>query len=339
MTCLRRLARRMPAAALFLFSLGVLLPSDMIAKELPDDIRRMIELAAEMSAEQTVATAKLAAKAAPGHEMEILAVVAAKAPEHAAPVAEALGLRDRTAQAAVQAAQQAATAKQIAEAAKAKERPRFWSFEGWDGSFSLGAARSTGNTDEASFAAQLKAARAHEKWSYELDLKLDMEATNGETTQQRFDSSFQVNRAIHDRLYAFGTVKYEDDAFSGFEYRGLVSSGLGWFAVKKPKVTWRLQAGPSARFDRIDGGDLETSVGGLAESLFTWKPKEKVIIENKTEAVLGQLATIQNITSVQAPVFDQFAIRLSYDVRYNFDPPADTEELDTITRASVVYTF
>ncbi len=306
---------------------------------LTPDVRRMVELAADGPVDALAVTARIAAQALPGTEPEIMAIVARQAPQAAPDVAFALGLRPRTAPAAVAAAQAEASQAAIEETVTEAQVPRFWSFEGWEGSAALGSSRSTGNTEEVSVSADLDANRSHGPWSYELALKAELEGANGERTKQRFEGGVQVNRDFSERFYTFLTAHYENDRFSGFDYRVLLSPGMGYRAFTRDDLAWRLEAGPSVRFDHADDSNLRAEPGARLSSQFRWLPVKRLTLTNDTEAVISEGATLRNVAAAEAQIYGAFSLRLSYDVRYNFDPPVDTDSLDTTTKASLVYSF
>ncbi len=284
-------------------------------------------------------TVKLAAAAIPGSEAEILALAARTKPEHAATVAVALGLRPRSAEMAVAQARVNVSAAEMAAEIEEDQKPRFFSFEGWDGRFAVGTAASTGNTRETDLSASLDASRNHGKLSYELALIYEFAKSDGERTRDRYSADLQTNYAITDRLYIYSALQGERDEFDGFDYRATAAPGLGYWAVKREKISLRFETGPAVRFEEPEEGTGQVSVGGIASSRFKWTPQDGLIIQNDSRVIATENTTLRNLASITVPVYANLSLQLSNEVRYDLNPPQDTEALDTSTRATVAIIF
>ncbi|MGF1456537.1 MAG: YdiY family protein [Alphaproteobacteria bacterium] len=309
------------------------------ASGLSPDLRRMVELALENGALDVVtATVKLAAKAAPGTETEILAIVAARAPDLAPAVGFSLGLRERTAEAAVIAAEQGSVVE-ATDAALEAQRPRFFSFEGWSGTVALGISATTGNSRQREGSVDVSVQRTQGTVSYELTLLADLADASGEATRERYAGSFQLNRDLSDRLFLFGGVEAEQDRFTGFDYRAAFTPGVGYRVVNQEKKLWRVQGGPTVRLEEPQDASARTSVGASVESLFRWTSEGGVTLENESDAIATRTTTVSNRVRLGFPLLESLSLALSNEVRYDFSPPADAESLDTTTRASIAYSF
>jgi len=313
------------------------------APKLPDAVRRMIESAVELeSGTHLNATVQLAIEAVPEAREEILALVAERAPGRLAEVTAALdssGAPDAVAVSAVtpEPAVQAAGAGTI----EAAEPPvTFWSMRGFAGKFALGGSRNTGNTEEEAINAALELKRKHGRWTYDFDAGFDFQTSEGDTIKQRLDTALEVNFDIAKRFYTFSKVQYEDDRFSGFQYRLTGSAGLGWRVLIGEKVNWSLEAGPGVRYDvRLDTGEGQTLLAARTSSDFAWKISDSALFEQDTEAVIDGGTNVVSTTALKLKVTERWSGQLSYEVRLNTDPPPDTEDLDTTARAAIVYDF
>lgn len=306
---------------------------------LPPDLRRLMEVVLEDGTPDRVAqTAKLAAQVAPGSEPEILALVAAQAPDMAPEVAEALGLRKRTALAAVEAAREGGEAL-AGPAALEAQTPRFFSFEGWDGTIALGVSATTGNSRQQEGALDLSLRRAHRRVSYELTALADLASADGAATRERYAAGFQLSYDISDRWFAFAGFDGEKDRFTGFDYRTSLTPGIGYRIINRDKALWRVQGGPTARLEQPEDSTARTSVGAAAESLFRWESENGVTVENESDVIATRTTTLSNRIRFGFPIYKALSLALSNEVRYEFQPPAGAENLDTTSRASIAYSF
>ncbi len=317
------------------------------ARVLTGDARKMVELAASEAAkgdnlDMLTVAVKLAAQAVPKAKPEIMAIVARLAPNAAPAAAFALDLRPRTAEAAVAAVGDAKAEAAVAETVTKAQQPRFWSFEGWTGSAALSGSQSSGNTEEWSLGASLDAQRAHGRFSYEINLNLDLQTADSVRSKDRWIGALQTNWDLTERTYLYATGQYEQDAFSGFDYQALVSAGAGYRIVTDDRVTWRLQAGPSGRYDLPENGsEGDLSVGVLIDSRTTAKLTDTVTMVNDLQfsQAEGGFREVRNLISLEMPLIDRFALRLSYDQRFRNKPNPGFRKLDTTTKAALAYTF
>ncbi len=307
---------------------------------LSPQLERMLELAAtEGTVDVVTATVKMAIEAAPEREAEILTIVATTNPELAEPVAEALGLRDRVVDVA-----KAAVAEQDAEAAATAIReaqiPRFFSFEGWKGRVALGISSTTGNSEQTEGSLDARVERRQGTWFYELYGLVDLANADGTATRERYEAQFQLNKDFTERFFAFGRLLGVVDRFTGFDYRSSLTSGIGYHAIKRERVDWRVQAGPTVRLEEPEDAVAQTSVGGSLGSRFRWLIQEDgAVFLNNSEAIATETTTLTNLASFQVPLYKSISLGLSNEVRYEFNPPVDAENLDTTTRVSIGYTF
>lgn len=162
-----------------------------------------------------------------------------------------------------------------------------------------------------------------------------------EETTNRLFVSYQQDRLLNDRLFIFGDIDYEVDQFSGYDYRGLVSAGFGYDVLKRDNVTWSVSGGPGYRFEQIETtGESIESIAAKLGSHYSLRLNENVSFANDTDITwTEENTTANNKAAVTADLMAGLAARFSFEVTHNTEPPAGTEETDTVTRAALVYAF
>lgn len=168
-------------------------------------------------------------------------------------------------------------------------------------------------------------------------------------TGQRWEGRGQSDYKFHPRGFWFGSARYEDDRFSGFEYQSTYGTGLGWrfFDTPLTKLTAQVGAGYKSIRTRegldddgvtfIPSEQQEELIGQFAvdyEHQLTTTTK----IINKFLVESGATNTFfQNEFSLQVTILRTLALAVGYSARYNTEPPDGFEELDTLTTLNLVY--
>lgn len=227
----------------------------------------------------------------------------------------------------------AATPDAAAES-KADEEPPF------TGEVAAGANVTSGNTD--STAASLSAALQWNftKWEIESNGSLEY-ASDGDTkTAQRYYLDSTVRRDLTERLYAFGFASYTDDQFSGYKYEVASNAGLGYRIFTGKRFKLDVEAGPGYRYSELSNGGVETEPTARVASGLVWNLSDNAKLTNDLAVNLGTDKTISSDTlALTTKLIGALAARASLEVRHNSAPPAGNEELDTISKLSLVYSL
>lgn len=103
----------------------------------------------------------------------------------------------------------------------------------WEGSVTLGASTSTGNTEVSSVTAGVDASRATESetWAFQFNSVLNQEkGEDGKTntTQRRNEANLKYEHNLTDRLYAYGTAGAMSDLKAELDLRSGAGAGAGY---------------------------------------------------------------------------------------------------------------
>lgn len=293
---------------------------------LPDPIRAMIEAAIATGDRNKVATVvELAKQTHPDDAAEIDALQA--------------DFRERQAELAA------------AEAAKKEEALRSAGlFDNWSGSGEIGGYQSSGNSDNVGLTASLNANRKGIDWSHRLRGRMDFQRSNGRTSREQYFASYEPRYQVNKRLFAYGLAQYENDRFQGFEGRYAVSGGLGYTMVDSPRVDLSVKAGPAYRVTDFVAGETDSRLAALLGIDFDWRITDRLTFSQNSDlvaegggqatAIIDSRTTSLNLmTGLDAKVSDRLSTRLSYQVKYDSDPPAGAVTTDTVSRFTLVYGF
>ena len=97
-------------------------------------------------------------------------------------------------------------------------------------------------------------------------------------------------------------------------------------------------------------GDSESRIAGLLGVDFDWSITDRLKLTHETNAVAetGGSATVivdsnntslNFVTGLNAKVSDKLTTRFSYAVEYDSNPPAGSENTDTLSRVTLIYDF
>ncbi|KQX18198.1 MULTISPECIES: DUF481 domain-containing protein [unclassified Sphingomonas] len=291
--------------------------SPAVAAPLPDAVRAMIEAALASDEPQTIAA--------------VVAIARRTNPESAAEIDAMTADHDR---------ELAAKAKANADA----ERERLASaglFSLWTGQFELGGSWSTGNSRTLGLYGGAKLKRSGLDWQHDMSLRIDYQETDGQPTTERAVAAWQPRYKISPSYYAFGLTQYEHDRFLGYEHRLTAGLGLGVVAVNTPRMRLEFDAGPAFRYTSFyDGGPDEQRIAGRGGLNLKWTPWTRVTLAQELAVyVQKDNTTAASTTSIETLLFGPLKGRLSYNVQYERDAPPDQKRTDTVSRASLVYSF
>lgn len=216
-----------------------------------------------------------------------------------------------------------------------------FAFSPWEGKIQAGGSFASGNSDNLALGFALDAARTTGDFTHNITGFYDLAESDGDTTQDRWGVAYQLDYNFSDYTYAFGRLSYEDDAFSGFEYRAFAGAGIGHFFYKTEPFTWKIEGGPGFRYSPIEGSDeVNQNFAAYAASELDWIIREGVIFGQDVNVTwTSPTTTFQSITSLTTQLTDAIATSISVEYRYETDPPLGRVNSDTIARASLVYGF
>ena len=217
--------------------------------------------------------------------------------------------------------------------------------DGWYGEGSFSAGSTTGNTETTDLGLAAKVNNKMGIWTLGVDGAADFGEIDGVETRNRFLLGGTADRAINDRLFAFGRASYEQDEFTAYDNRMFVGGGLGYIVLDNAASKWTVRGGPGVKIDKLRtapaGVDAEqTGFGAFARSEYGYAFNDNVKFTNDTDVLYGEDSTqLGNVIALTANLGGGLAARVSFDVRYDTDPPAGFEDTDTATKVSLVYGF
>lgn len=213
-------------------------------------------------------------------------------------------------------------------------------FDHWAGQLEFGASRSTGNSRTFGLYAAGIANREGIDWRHKLNLRADIQESQDVRTTQRVLASWQPNYKVTDRLYAYGLGQYEHDRFLGYDHRGTLGGGIGYGVIARSDMTLDFEGGPALRYTAPGDGENQTALAGRASLAFAWKIAPTLTFKQDSALFLepGD-RSLSATTALDTKLFGPLKARFSYNLQYERDAPPGVDPLDTLSRATIVYSF
>lgn len=210
----------------------------------------------------------------------------------------------------------------------------------WKGEIEAGASRSTGNTRNVALFAGGKAEREGLYWRHTVIARLDLQSTDDVTTTERITASWQPNLKFDDRFYAYGIGQYEHDRFLGYDSRYTLGGGIGYGVIRSTALKLDFEGGPALRHTNFIENSKETGLASRASIKLRWTLGPNLQFAQDAAIYLAPddnnaVAT----TSLDTRLIGALKARFSYNVQYERDTPEGRQSLDTLSRATLVYSF
>jgi putative salt-induced outer membrane protein len=210
----------------------------------------------------------------------------------------------------------------------------------WKGEVELGGSRSTGNSNILTIYGAVSADREGLKWTHSLKARVDYQRSNGETKADRYRLAWQPSYKINEKVFIYGLSQYERDRFLGYASRYTASSGVGFTLISNPDAKLNVQGGPALRYTDAIGSPNETSAAARASMSLRWKITPTLNLSQDAALYLERGDTnAQSTTSLDTRLIGQLKARFSYDILYEDRDLTGKEPLDTVSRATLVYSF
>ncbi len=211
----------------------------------------------------------------------------------------------------------------------------------WAGEVEAGIIVTSGNTDTQNISAKAKVVNNRDKWRHTGKLEALQSENTNVTTAERYLASGKSDYKLTDIDYLFGTIDYEDDKFSGYDYRATEVLGYGRRVLSTPSMTLELEVGAGSRQSKLTSSG-DTNSEGLARLAgnYNWKISDTTTFSEELTVDAGSDSTIsKSVTGLKSQVAGNLATRITLTVKNTSDVPVGVEKTDRETAVTLVYGF
>lgn len=213
--------------------------------------------------------------------------------------------------------------------------------QGWSGDAGLGFVVTTGNTETETISAKGTLVYGADHWKHIGKLDLLKSSDDNETSADRVTASAKSERSLNEASYVFGLINFEDDEFSGYDYRVSETLGYGRRLLHDGSITLNVEAGLGARQERLsDSGESKDDGIVRLAGLFEWQigPSSKFSQELESESG-GRLTVTRSLSTLSAQIVGNLAAKFGVRITYTSEVPPGIDKTDTETSTNLVYEF
>lgn len=212
----------------------------------------------------------------------------------------------------------------------------------WSGSIGLSYLATDGNSETETFGVDLQAARRPEPWGLELAASAHGAETDGETTAERTLATLRVKRALAARWDLFGGASGERDVFADLDLRVVVEAGVVYKALLGPPHALDFDLGLTwTDEDRVAPEPDRESFGAVAGIDWKWRISptaslaQRLVYHPNFDRSTDWRAA--SLTALDAAINRRLSVKLGYEHHYRNEPIGDNDDVDTVTRVSLVW--
>lgn len=140
--------------------------------------------------------------------------------------------------------------------------------EAWTGDLVVGALFARGNTyaDQVNISGDLGRRTEQDRWTftagYNFGRQRDPGTGNKSTTADNWYGTAKYDYFLNEKLYAFGSFRYEHDRIADLDYRLTPGLGLGYQWVETPALFFNTEAGLAYVAEKYKDGDTNDFIAG-----------------------------------------------------------------------------
>ncbi len=212
--------------------------------------------------------------------------------------------------------------------------------ESWTGQGDLGLTVSRGNTNTDNLLANLKLGRETGKWRLATDAGVLRARSDGVDTANRFGMGGKLDYFFSERSYSYGSVRYDRDDFSSFEYQAVASVGLGRRFIKTEESDLSIELGVGYRRAELSDDATESSAvlrGGLKyrrQLTETTELANDLVIESGEDNTFAK-----NDFGLRVKINDSLSIKAGLLTLHNSETVGSTRKTNNLTTITVGYSF
>ncbi|WP_282946174.1 MULTISPECIES: DUF481 domain-containing protein [unclassified Sphingopyxis] len=213
-------------------------------------------------------------------------------------------------------------------------------YENWKGEGQIGATLSSGNTDSTGLSAGVALTRQGIDWNHKFRAQADYQRTNGQTSVERFVVEVEPQYKVSERAFAYSLGRWEQDRILGYDTRWNLSGGVGYKVVDREGLSLSVKGGPAWRQTDFTGGRHDSEITGLAGVDFGWQLSPALRLTQVASTIVGESKTAtSSLTALNAKLTGALSARIAYSAEIDSNPPPGVENVDTLTRLTLVYGF
>lgn len=210
----------------------------------------------------------------------------------------------------------------------------------WKASAELGFVSTSGNTETETLNAKAMASTDREHWRHKVEVTTLNSSDATTTTAQKFTLLGKSDYKLDDKNFLFGLVTYENEKYSGYDYRVTESIGYGRRVIEDADMILDLEIGPGARQSKLETGATEREAMVRAAAKFDWVLSKTSKFGEALTVEAGEDVTVtKSVTSLSSNINGSLSMKITYTYKLTSDVPVGKDDTDTETAVTLVYNF
>jgi len=216
----------------------------------------------------------------------------------------------------------------------------------WKGDVQFGYVATSGNTETTNLNGKFNIEKNYEQWIHKFSAVAFSTSDNEQTTAERYKLEYQADRKYSDSSYFFLNTTYEEDKFSGYDYRSTITAGYGKQLYSANKMTFDTEIGAGHRQsqqnpDPVTGNSIDESEGMVRiAAKYLWQIEEKRSLNVDLTVDVGEETTITDFEiAFVTMIAGDLSLKAGYLAKHTSEVPVGKEKLDTVVALNLLYAF
>jgi putative salt-induced outer membrane protein len=210
----------------------------------------------------------------------------------------------------------------------------------WKASAELGFVSTSGNTDTETLNAKAMASTEREEWRHKIEVTALNSSDANTTTAEKYTMTAQSDYKLEKPNYLFANIAYENDKFSGYQYRVSEAIGYGRSVIDETDLTLNLEIGPGARQSKLDNGTTESEAILFAAAKLDWTISDTSKFTEVLTVEGGEDVTVtKSVTGLSSQINGSLSMKFTYTYKKTSEVPVGVDDTDTETAITLVYNF
>jgi len=211
----------------------------------------------------------------------------------------------------------------------------------WKASAELGYVSTSGNTNTQTLNAKGMVSTDRKDWRHKAQISAMNSSDDDITTAEKYNLIGQSDyKLAGDKNFLFGVIDYENDKFSGYQYRVSESVGYGRRMIEDTDLTLDLEIGPGARQSKLDDGTTESEGIIRAAANLGWAVSKTSQFGEALTVEAGEDVTVtKSVTSLSSKINGNLSMKITYTYKTTSEVPVGIDDTDTETAVTLVYNF